>query len=57
MTFMHLLAGLGLVIGGCAAIATAATLWMVGMARLERSAVSVDASPPRTLRPGIDRRR
>ncbi|MCU4184698.1 hypothetical protein K6U06_10030 [Acidiferrimicrobium sp. IK] len=50
MDFMHFLAGLGMVIGICAAIATAATLWMIGMARLERSAVRVEPHHPRSPR-------
>jgi hypothetical protein len=45
MTFVHVLTGLALVIGSCAAIATAATLSMMGMARLERSAVRVEPAP------------
>ena len=47
MTFMHLLAGLAMVVGVCAAITAAATLGMVGMARLERAAVSAEPSPSR----------
>ncbi len=42
MTFVHLLAGLALVVGSCAAIAAAATLWMIGMARLEQAAIRVE---------------
>jgi hypothetical protein len=50
MTFVHLLAGLALVIGSCAAIAATATLWMMGMARLERSAIRVEPAPARAVR-------
>ncbi len=53
MTFFQFLAGLGLVIGCCAAVATAATLCMVGMARLEQSAMRV----PDDLRSSVERHR
>lgn len=47
MTFLQVLAGLSLVVGTCAAIALAATLCMVGMARLEKAAIRVEPDRPR----------
>lgn len=47
MTFLQVLAGLSLVVGTCAAIALAATLCMVGMARLEKAAIRIEPERPR----------